>query len=44
MISETIRERTIPEVHRAINIGNLAHEEVIIFIIDKPGVQPQPEA
>jgi len=30
-------------VHRAINIGNVPYEEVIIFFIDKPGMEPQPE-
>ena len=30
-------------VHRAINIGKVPYEEVIIFFIDKPDIEPQPE-
>ena len=33
-----------PKVHRAINIGKISFEEIIIFFIDKPGMEPQPEA
>jgi hypothetical protein len=33
-----------PKVHRAINIGKVPYEEVIIFFIDKPDIEPQPEA
>ena len=32
-----------PKVHRAINIGKVPYEEVIIFFIDKPDIEPQPE-
>ena len=32
------------KVHRAINIGKVPYEEVIIFFIDKPDMEPQPEA
>jgi hypothetical protein len=30
-------------VHRAINIGKVPYEEVIIFFIDTPGMEPQPK-
>jgi len=33
-----------PKVHRSINIGKVPYEEIIIFFIDKPGIEPQPEA
>jgi hypothetical protein len=33
-----------PKIHRAINIGKVPFEEIIIFFIDKPGIEPQPEA
>jgi len=33
-----------PKVHRAINIGKVPFEEIIIFFINKPGMEPQPEA
>ena len=33
-----------PKIHRAINIGKVPFEEIIIFFIDKPGMEPQPEA
>ena len=32
-----------PKVHRGINTGKVPYEEVIIFFIDKPGMEPQPE-
>lgn len=32
------------KVHRAINTGQVPYEEVILFFIDKPGLEPQPEA
>lgn len=32
------------KVHRAVNVGKVSYEEVIIFFIDKPGMEPQPEA
>ena len=31
-------------VHRAVNAGLVPYEEVIIFFLDKPGMEPQPEA
>jgi len=31
-------------VHRAINTRKIPYEEVIIFFIEKPGIEPQPEA
>ena len=33
-----------PKVHRAINIGKVPYEELVIFFIDKPVMEPQPEA
>ena len=33
-----------PRVHRGINSGTVPYEEVIIFFIDKPNLEPQPEA
>ena len=32
------------KIHRAINTGKVPYEEVIIFFIDKPEMEPQPEA
>jgi hypothetical protein len=31
------------KIHRAINTGKVPYEEVIIFLIDQPGIEPQPE-
>jgi quercetin dioxygenase-like cupin family protein len=31
-------------VHRAVNIGNEMFEEVVIFFLDRPDAEPQPEA
>ena len=33
-----------PRVHRGINAGTVMYEEVIVFFIDQPGIEPQPEA
>ena len=33
-----------PRVHRGINTGSVPYEEVIIFFLDEPGMEPQPEA
>jgi hypothetical protein len=33
-----------PRVHRGINTGSVPYEEVIMFFIDEPGMEPQPEA
>ena len=33
-----------PKVHRGINTGTVPYEEVIMFFIDEPGMEPQPEA
>ena len=33
-----------PKVHRGINTGIVPYEEVIIFFIDQPDMEPQPEA
>jgi hypothetical protein len=32
------------KVHRAINIGKVPYEEVVIFFINTQGMEPQPEA
>jgi hypothetical protein len=32
------------QVHRGINAGTVPFEEVIVFFIDEPGMEPQPEA
>jgi len=32
------------DVHRGINVGTVPYEEVIIFFIDEPDMEPQPEA
>jgi hypothetical protein len=32
-----------PKIHRGINAGNVPYEEVIIFFLDEPGMEPQPE-
>ena len=33
-----------PRVHRGINTGTVPYEEVIVFFIDSPDMEPQPEA
>ena len=33
-----------PRVHRGINTGSVPFEEVIIFFLSEPGMEPQPEA
>lgn len=33
-----------PKVHRGINTGTVPYEEVIMFFIEEPGMEPQPEA
>lgn len=30
-------------VHRGINTGSVPYEEVIVFFLDEPGMEPQPE-
>lgn len=32
-----------PRVHRGINAGSTTYEEVIMFFLDTPGLDPQPE-
>ena len=32
-----------PKVHRGVNSGETPYEEVIIFFVDEPGIEPQPE-
>ena len=31
-------------VHRGINTGSVTYEEVIVFLLPEPGMEPQPEA
>ncbi|HEX6034997.1 MAG TPA: hypothetical protein VFY83_11200, partial [Anaerolineales bacterium] len=33
-----------PRVHRGINMGSVPYEEVIMFFLEEPGMEPQPEA
>lgn len=33
-----------PRVHRGINTGSIPFEEVIVFFLPEPGMEPQPEA
>jgi hypothetical protein len=33
-----------PRVHRGINAGAIPYEEVIVFFLDQPDMEPQPEA
>ena len=33
-----------PKVHRGINAGTVPYEEVIMFFIEEPGMEPQPQA
>ena len=33
-----------PRVHRGINAGSVPYEEVIMFFLDQPDMEPQPEA
>ena len=33
-----------PRVHRGINAGSVPYEEVIVFFLNTPGMEPQPEA
>jgi hypothetical protein len=37
-------DRPEARVHRGINVGTVPYEEVIVFFIDEPGMEPQPEA
>ncbi|MDX1523309.1 MAG: hypothetical protein R3264_16915 [Anaerolineae bacterium] len=30
-------------VHRGVNVGTVPYEEVVIFFLDEPGMDPQPE-
>ena len=32
-----------PRVHRGVNAGVVPYEEVVMFFLDPPGVEPQPE-
>jgi hypothetical protein len=32
-----------PKVHRGVNTGSVPYEEVIIFFLDDPDAEPQPE-
>ena len=31
-------------LHRGVNVGATAYEEVVMFLLDVPGVDPQPTA
>jgi hypothetical protein len=33
-----------PKVHRGVNAGTVPYEEVIVFFLDEPGMEPQPKA
>lgn len=33
-----------PKVHRGVNTGTVPYEEVIVFFLDRPDMEPQPEA
>lgn len=33
-----------PEVHRGVNVGEDPYEDVVIYFLDEPGMEPQPEA
>lgn len=32
-----------PRAHRAVNVGSEAYEEVVLFVLPTPDVEPQPE-
>lgn len=32
-----------PRVHRAVNVSAARYEEVVMFFLDSPGIDPQPE-
>ncbi len=32
-----------PRVHRGVNVGSVPYEEVVIFFLDDPDMEPQPE-
>jgi hypothetical protein len=32
-----------PRVHRGVNVGSVPYEEVVIFFLDDPDMNPQPE-
>jgi hypothetical protein len=36
-------DRPQPRVHRGVNSGTAAYEEVVLFFLDPPGIDPQPE-
>jgi hypothetical protein len=36
-------DRPQPRVHRGMNAGTQTYEEVVIFFLDCPGANPQPE-
>jgi hypothetical protein len=31
------------QVHRGVNVGSVPYEEIVIFFLDEPGMDPQPE-
>lgn len=38
------RDAPEPRAHRAVNVGSCVYEEVVVFLLEPPGVEPQPEA
>lgn len=36
-------EIAVVPVHRGVNVGAVPYEEVIMFFLDSPGLDPQPE-
>ena len=32
-----------PRVHRGVNTGTTTYEEIVMFFLDPPGIDPQPE-
>ena len=36
-------DRPQPRVHRGVNSGTSTYEEVVLFFLDPPGIDPQPE-
>lgn len=32
-----------PQIHRGVNTGSVPYEEVVMFFLDTPGMNPQPE-
>jgi hypothetical protein len=32
-----------PRVHRAVNVGAIPYEKVVVFFLSEPGMEPEPE-